>query len=130
MKRTKKWYGLERLDMGYKIGLSQKRKQKLEAELQRIILDIIKLGVEKIILFGSLSSGDVHKSSDIDLIIVKKTEKKFLERLEEFYNYLNPQVAVDILVYTPEEFEEMKKNNPFILTALKQGRIIYERNEG
>jgi predicted nucleotidyltransferase len=113
--------------MGYKIGLSQKRKQKLEAELQRIILEIIKLGVEKIILFGSLSSGDVHKSSDIDLIIVKKTEKKFLERLEEFYNYLNPQVAVDILVYTPEEFEEMKKNNPFIITALKHGRIIYER---
>jgi predicted nucleotidyltransferase len=113
--------------MGYKIGLSQKRKQKLEAELQRIILEIIKLGVEKIILFGSLSSGDVHKSSDIDLIIVKKTEKKFLERLEEFYNYLNPQVAVDILVYTPEEFEEMKRNNPFIITALKHGRIIYER---
>jgi uncharacterized protein (DUF1697 family) len=62
--------------------------------------------------------------------LLKKTEKKFLERLEEFYNYLNPQVAVDILVYTPEEFEEMKKNNPFILTALKQGRIIYERKEG
>ena len=115
--------------MGYKIGLSQKRKQKLEAELQRIILDIIKLGVEKIILFGSLSSGDVHKSSDIDLIIVKKTKKKFLERLEEFYNYLNPQVAVDILVYTPEEFEEMKENNPFIMSAIKQGRIIYERKE-
>jgi predicted nucleotidyltransferase len=77
-----------------------------------------------------LSSGDVHKSSDIDLIIVKKTKKKFLERLEEFYNYLNPQVAVDILVYTPEEFEEMKENNPFIITALKHGRVIYERKEG
>ena len=72
----------------------------------------------------------MHKSSDIDLIIVKKTKKKFLERLDEFYNYLNPQVAVDILVYTPEEFEEMKENNPFIMTALKQGRIIYERKEG
>jgi predicted nucleotidyltransferase len=115
--------------MGYKIGLSQKRREKLEAELQRIILDIIKLGVEKIILFGSLSSGNVHKSSDIDLIIVKKTEKKFLERLEEFYNYLNLEVGVDILVYTPEEFEEMKENNPFIMSALKHGRIIYERKE-
>jgi len=115
--------------MGYKIGLSHKRKQKLEAELQRIILDTIKLGVEKIILFGSLSTGDVHKSSDIDLIVVKKTKKKFLERLEEFYNYLNPQVGVDILVYTPEEFEEMKEYNPFIMSAIKQGRIIYERKE-
>jgi predicted nucleotidyltransferase len=66
--------------MGYKIGLSQKRKQKLEAELQRIILEIIKLGVEKIILFGSLSSGDVHKSSDIDLIIVKKNRKEVFRK--------------------------------------------------
>jgi hypothetical protein len=41
--------------MGYTIGLSQKRREKLEAEFQRIILDIIKLGAEKIILFGSLS---------------------------------------------------------------------------
>ena len=113
--------------MGFKIGLAQKRREKLEEELKRIIPEIIKLGVEKIILFGSLNSENVHKSSDIDLIVVQKTEKKFLERLEEFYNYLNPKVAMDIFVYTPEEFEEMKNKNSFIKSALKKGRIIYEK---
>ena len=113
--------------MGFKIGLAQKRREKLEEELKRIIPEIIKLGVEKIILFGSLNSENVHKSSDIDLIVVQKTEKNFLERLEEFYNYLNPKVAMDIFVYTPEEFEEMKNKNSFIKSALKKGRIIYEK---
>jgi len=113
--------------MGFKIGLAQKRREKLEEELKRIIPEIIKLGVEKIILFGSLNSENVHKSSDIDLIVVQKTEKNFLERLEKFYNYLNPKVAMDIFVYTPEEFEEMKNKNSFIKSALKKGRIIYEK---
>jgi len=113
--------------MGFKIGLAQKRKEKLEKELERIIPEIIKLGVEKIILFGSLNSNNIHKSSDIDIIVVKKTKKKFLERIEEFYNYLNPKVAIDIFIYTPFEFEEMKNKNSFIKSALKKGRIIYEK---
>jgi predicted nucleotidyltransferase len=113
--------------MGFKIGFAEKRKEKLENELKRIIPEIIKTGIEKIILFGSLNSGEIHKTSDIDIIIIKKTEKKFLERIEEYYNYLNPKVAIDIFVYTPEEFEEMKKWNSFILFVLKKGRVIYEK---
>jgi len=113
--------------MGLKIGLAQRRKEKLKNELNRIVPEIIKLGVEKIILFGSLNSHSIHKSSDIDIIVVKKTKKKFLERIEEFYNYLNPKVAIDIFIYTPEEFEEMKNKNSFVKSALKKGRIIYEK---
>jgi len=113
--------------MGFKIGLAQKRREKLEGELKRIIPEIIKLGVEKIILFGSLNSENVHKSSDIDIIVIHKTKKGFLERIEEFYEYLKPKVAIDIFVYTHEEFEEMKKWNSFIKSVLCKGRIIYEK---
>ena len=113
--------------MSFKIGLTQKRKELLEYELSRIIPKIIQLNVEKIILFGSLTSDNIHKSSDIDLIIVKKSNKKFLDRLEEFYQFLNPSLSLDILVYSPEEFYELKENNHFIKSALKNGRIIYER---
>jgi predicted nucleotidyltransferase len=113
--------------MGFKVGLAQKRREKLESELKRIIPEIIKLGVEKIILFGSLNSGNVHKSSDIDILVIQRTEKRFLERLDEYYNYLKPKVAIDIFVYTPEEFEEMKERNFFINSVLKKGRVIYEK---
>jgi len=47
--------------------------------------------------------------------------------LDEFYDHLKPRVAVDILVYTPEEFEKMKGSNQFIRHALKNGRIQYEK---
>ena len=113
--------------MGIRTGLANKRRERLENELNRIIPEIIKLGVEKIILFGSLTSEKIHKSSDIDIMIVRKTDKKFLDRIDEFYRYLNPEVAIDILVYTPEEFEEMKENNPFIKSAIRNGRVVYER---
>ncbi len=114
--------------MPFEIGLAEKRKKQLEQELDRIIPEIISLGVEKIILFGSLSSGDVHAYSDIDLIIVKKTEVRFIDRPDEFYAAINPQFATDILVYTPEEFDEMKENSQFIRFALKSGRLIYEKS--
>jgi len=113
--------------MGFRIGLAKKRKEGLERELDRLVPEIIKLGAQKIILFGSLSSNEIHKTSDIDLIIVQNTKKRFLDRLDEFYNYLKPKVALDIFVYTPEEFNEMKDKNLFIKHALNKGRIIYEK---
>jgi predicted nucleotidyltransferase len=115
--------------MPIKTGLAEIRKRKLIDELNRLIPEIIKLDVEKIILFGSLVTEDIHKTSDIDLIVIKKTDKKFLDRLDEFYSKLNPKVAIDIFVYTPEEFKEMKENNSFIKWALKEGVVVYEKKQ-
>ena len=49
--------------------------------------------------FGSLARGDARDHSDIDLIVVKETQMRFLDRLDEFYN--DAREAMDILVYTP-----------------------------
>uniref|UniRef100_A0A7V5XHR7 Nucleotidyltransferase domain-containing protein n=1 Tax=Thermodesulfobacterium geofontis TaxID=1295609 RepID=A0A7V5XHR7_9BACT len=113
--------------MPIKTGLAEIREKELKNELERLIPEIIKLDVEKIILFGSLVTGEIHKASDIDLIVVKRTYKRFLDRLDEFYSQLNHKVAIDIFVYTPEEFEEMKESNSFIKRALNQGLIVYEK---
>ena len=79
--------------------------------------------VKLVVLFGSLARGDVREKSDIDLIVVKETDEKFLDRLDEFYE--DARWAMDILVYTPEEFEWMKER-PFIKRALLEGRILHE----
>lgn len=118
---------VETIDLPFKVGLAQKRKQLMAEELKRVIPKIIELDVEKIILFGSSVSNKVHKSSDLDILIIKKTDKKFLDRLEEFYQHLKPRLAMDILVYTPEEFEELKRSNQFIKSALEKGEVIYEK---
>lgn len=105
----------------------EKRKEKLEAELRRI-LDILKtLDIEKVILFGSLASNDIASTSDIDIVIIKKTKKRFLDRLEDIYVAIKPRVAVDILVYTPEEFEKLQEESSFVRQILREGKVLYEK---
>lgn len=105
----------------------EKRKEKLEAELRRI-LDILKtLDIEKVILFGSLTSSDIASTSDIDIVIIRKTKKRFLDRLEDIYVAIKPRVAVDILVYTPEEFERLQEKSSFVRQIVKEGKVLYEK---
>ena len=100
------------------------RKEELERGLKKIVERLKKdESIRLILLFGSMARGDVGSASDIDLIVVKETDKKFLDRLDEFYE--DADIAMDILVYTPDEFERMKKRS-FIKRASEGGVILYE----
>jgi predicted nucleotidyltransferase len=92
-----------------------------------IISDQAEFNPEKIILFGSYAGDNWDEESDIDIIVVYRTEKKFMDRLEELYMKWNLPKAVDILAYTPDEFADMMKDNFFIKQVVKEGIIIYER---
>ena len=95
----------------------------LEGELERILNRLKNdTSVRKVLLFGSLARGDARDHSDIDLIVVKDTQMRFLDRLDEFYD--DAREAMDILVYTPQEFEEMKER-PFVKRALREGKMLY-----
>ena len=110
------------------VGLAtgEQRRARLEAELRRICAELPRLGVRKAILFGSLASGNVGSTSDLDLILVVPSAEKFTRRLEQFYQALNPSVALDLFVYTPEEFSAMAESNPFVRSALAHGKVVYE----
>lgn len=112
--------------MAIKLGLGAKRRKDLEQELERILPLLIEFGVKKIILFGSLSTNKVHRSSDIDLMIIKESNKRFLDRPDELYKVIRPNYGIDFFVYTPEEFREMSLTNPFVKRAIKEGRLLYE----
>nr|WP_287152952.1 nucleotidyltransferase domain-containing protein [Candidatus Solincola tengchongensis] len=83
------------------------------------------MGAEMIVLIGSLAREQVNPFGDVDLVVVMRTEKRFLDRLQEVYGRIQPRVAMDILVYTPEEFEELRDSSPFLSHALKGGRVLY-----
>ncbi|MEZ0343667.1 MAG: nucleotidyltransferase domain-containing protein [Caldimicrobium sp.] len=109
-------------------GLSEKRKLHLKEKLKELLPKLQKLNPERVILFGSFVRGEVHKGSDLDLIIIAKdVPLRFIDRLDWAYESLDPDFPLDILVYTPEEIEKMKLVNPFIKRALKEGLVIYER---
>ncbi|CUS81594.1 hypothetical protein JGI10_00661 [Candidatus Kryptonium thompsonii] len=97
-------------------------------KLKRAIECIKKYNPEKIILFSSYACGEVDEYSNMNFVVIKRTDKRFLERLIEVVKFIDNDLGhVNIFVYTPEEFEDMIKTaNPFILQALKEGKVVYE----
>lgn len=80
------------------------------------------------IVFGSFARGESSRRSDTDLIIVQHTEKPFLQRYENILceiTHKTPGRDVDLLIYTPEEFEH-KAQQRWLSGVLKEGKVIYE----
>ena len=101
---------------------------KLSEIKAQIVTSFRKFDPEKIILFGSIARDDWDEESDVDIIIVYETDKRFLDRLKELYMGWDIPKAVDILAYTPTEFTEMLSDNYFLQDAIKDGEMIYERS--
>ncbi len=94
---------------------------------------IVNYQPERIILFGSVARGEADEYSDIDLILVKNTDQRFIQRSIEAATCISREVKafVDILVYTPKELEDMiAGGNPFIEHALRDSKVLYEKSEG
>ena len=83
--------------------------------------------VKKAFLFGSYATGKETKRSDLDLMIIMNTSKRFFERYDQFDEIYNTfkGYAIDLLIYTPEELEKIS-HRKFIKDILYKGKIIYE----
>ena len=110
---------------------SAERKQRLEKEVARYVRLLTEHGdPERVIVFGSLATDQVHTWSDIDLVIVQRTDLPFFQRLRQMRRLLQPQVGTDILVYTPEEFEQLCGERAFFQEEiLDRGVVVYERSD-
>ncbi len=101
--------------------------QDFHKELSRVLTGLRRYRSQKVILFGSFARGDYHAGSDIDLLIVKETERPFVERIGEVLASCDYSIPLEPLVYTPEEFARMgEEGSPFIEQVLREGRVIYE----
>jgi predicted nucleotidyltransferase len=105
------------------------RRALLEAEIQRYLSLLQEhYQPERVLLFGSLATGNTSEWSDIDLVIIKETNKRFLDRTKEVMQLLRPKVGVDILVYTPAEFVQLSQERAFVRTEIaEKGKVLYER---
>lgn len=112
-----------------KLQHSEARKKLLDQELNRCVHLLQRHGApEKVILFGTLAKGSVHEWSDIDLVIVERTKLPFFQRIKKVRTLLQPKVGMDIMVYTPEEFDQLCADRPFFKEEIiAKGEIVYER---
>ncbi len=102
----------------------------LEEKIKEITEDLKVYEPDKIILFGSTVRRDSDQYSDLDIVIIKKTHKRFLERLVEAAKLIRPQLhSIDVFVYTPQEVERMKEEESFFWEQIKKNRrIIYKKS--
>jgi len=105
----------------------EKRRKKLERNLQMIVPQLKKFGALKIILFGSFASGDISLRSDLDLVAVMPASKTGRDWLKEIYQDIKRDVSCDILVFNAKEFEDLKDKRVILRDAIKKGIVVYEK---
>ncbi len=100
----------------------------ISSEIQSIVQQIIsKYEPSKIILFGSAARGEYDKVNDLDFLIIKQDVPLYgIDRMRELDELIDRNIAADMLVYRPDEFEDrIKLGDPFIKTILREGRVLY-----
>ncbi|MCC5789619.1 MAG: nucleotidyltransferase domain-containing protein [Opitutales bacterium] len=104
------------------------RSEEIQKEVEKII-DLVSQdsSVKSVFLFGSSAHPhELHEDSDLDLCIVQETNLRFYDRLAEWIDRIEPEVGLDIIVYTPEEFEKLSRENQFVSEQIEnKGQRIY-----
>lgn len=109
-------YKLRNIDIEH----SQKIYKKLNKFISRLKE---KFPVKEVYLYGSFANKEFHEGSDIDLVIVGDFKGKIFERIEKVLKLTD--LPIEPLVYTPEEFYQMKKSNYFLKKIMKNSKRLY-----
>lgn len=84
---------------------------------------------QKIILFGSYAHGEPDEDSDIDLLIIKETSERFLDRMTTVRRLTQGThrfIPFDPIVLTPSELEErLRIGDQFIAGIVEKGKLLY-----
>lgn len=96
-------------------------------ETQLVIEQLKATHPQAIILFGSAARGEVNKDSDIDILLIQKTQQSFSDRIRDVRLKLKTNLAIDLIVLTPQEAESVGKRNSFFSSILKEGKLLYGR---
>ena len=101
-----------------------------EPEIERIVKRIAE-GYQplKVILFGSHAWGQPTEDSDIDLLIVKETSDRFIDRwvkVRELIADPKRRIPVEPIVMTPEELDQrIMRGDQFFERIVTNGKLLY-----
>ena len=105
---------------------------KESADIKKILEIIINsIDPEKIILFGSQAKGNAKEDSDYDICILKDSIKKRRQVTQNLYmEFFGSNLAIDLIVETPNRFEELKDNPYMVYKSINEnGVLIYDKRD-
>ena len=103
-------------------------------EVPELIQDILEklltgYAPQKVILFGSYAYGDPTPDSDIDLLIIKETPERFIDRWVTVRRILSDpkrMVPLETLVLTPQEVSKrLTVGDQFLAEIMEKGEVLY-----
>src|SRR5271165_3286825 len=84
---------------------------------------------DKIILFGSYTSGTPHADSDVDLLVVMGARNQHDQAVRIRWRLAAP-FPVDLIVRTPKEMAwRLEEGESFLTTIVSQGKVLYEKDD-
>jgi predicted nucleotidyltransferase len=104
----------------------EQRRAKIERSIGPILDQLKRMGAQKIILFGSLVSGNVDVNSDLDLFVLMPSAKTGKEWLDIIYDTVERKIASHIIVFNQDEFQKELPISCFLENILK-GKVLYEK---
>ena len=99
----------------------------IKEAVQRIVF--VYPQVRKIILFGSYAYGNPNNDSDLDLLIVMPTRKRWSERIRALDSLFTQRIVpMDFVVRTPAEMKKRLTSYfcPFTREIVQKGLVLYE----
>jgi len=103
-------------------------------EVRAVIQGIVKklradYAPQKVILFGSQKRGTPQPDSDIDLLVIKETPERFIDRWVTVRRILSDSqrtIPIEMLVLTPEEVSKrLAIGDQFIEEIIRDGEVLY-----
>jgi predicted nucleotidyltransferase len=71
---------------------------RVRARIKKIVTALKRYDPERVILFGSAARGEADAYSDMDIVVIKETSERFLDRLGRVYDLIEGDFALDALV--------------------------------
>ncbi|MCL4514356.1 MAG: nucleotidyltransferase domain-containing protein [Firmicutes bacterium] len=104
--------------------------KEIQQAINRIMGKLLsEYGPQKVILFGSYAYGTPEQDSDLDLLIVKETTERPIDRwvtVQRILTGTHRSLPVDTLVLTPQEIESrIAVGDQFIKEILQKGATLY-----
>ncbi|MEW6232661.1 MAG: nucleotidyltransferase domain-containing protein [Chloroflexota bacterium] len=105
-----------------------------DREVRKTILEIVEkirreYQPDRIILFGSFASGMPDRDSDIDLLIIKDTQDRPIDRRVAVARMVSDPkrlIPFEPIVLTPKEVKErLETGDQFLKGILQKGEVLY-----
>ena len=101
--------------------------------LERIMARIVEAGRGEDCSLRHRERGEHRPDSDLDLLVIKESKGPGWREMASIYHSLvglSLGVDKDIVVYTSEEVERWRNASlHFVTTALREGKVLYERKQ-